>query len=267
LHSKVKTVHWSHRKKSIPSLTCLPEHVALLCLTFLTDGDLWRSANTCRLFYKAFFSLTQAGGKPESQRLVNLAHCGHKFLRVKVLNLHLPPPDLSVILSVDPEKFPSLRVVRICYVCVQQLPMHPGVTVLHMIGCEFDSSLNFPYPNLRFLHIENSVSEFSVKSALPQLLCLRNLLLSWCVVSHKITARRFPKLRRLEIKGNDAQPTFLLPELEELILNIPEQLHTQPQSNLKRLKVITNGDISFLGRISERMYPRLEKLEIDLGIN
>lgn len=142
-------------------MTCLPEQVALLCLTFLTDGDLWRSANTCSLFYKAFFSLTRAGGKSGSKRLVNLAHRGNKFPRVKALNLHMPPTDLSVIQSVCPEKFPSLQVVRVCYLCVQQLPMHPGVTVLHMIGCEFDFSLKFPYKNLRFLSIENSVNEFS----------------------------------------------------------------------------------------------------------
>lgn len=98
------------------------------------------------------------------------------------------------------------------------------------------------------------------------MLCLRNLLLSWCVVSHKITARRFPKLRYLQIRGNDAQPRFFLPDLEELILNIPEQIHTQPQKSLKRLKVITNRDVSFLERISEKIYPRLEELEIDLGI-
>lgn len=265
--AKVKIVYWSARRKYSPSLTCLPEHVAMLCLNFLTDGDLWRSAHTCSLFYKAFFSLTRAGGKSESKRLVNLAHCGNKFPRVKALNLHMPPTDLLVIQSVCPEKFPSLQVVRVCYLCVQQLPIHSGVTVLHMIGCEFDSRLKFPYKNLRFLSIENSVNEFSAQSALPQLLCLRNLLISWCVVSHKITARRFPKLRFLQIRGNDAQPPFFLPDLEELVLNIPEQLHTQLQNNLRRLKVITNGDVTFLERISEEMYPRLEELEIDLGIN
>jgi len=266
LRAKVKSVYWSSRRKYSPSLTCLPEHVALLFLTFLTDEDLWRSANTCSLFYKAFFSLTKGDGKLGSKRLVNLAHYGHKFPRVKALNLDRPPKDLSVIQSVGPEKFPSLRVVRVCYLCVQQLPRHPGVTVLHMIGCEFDSSLKFPYKNLLFLSIENSVNEFSAYSRLPQLLYLRSLLLSWCPVSHKITARRFPKLRYLQIRGYDAPPPFFLPDLEELILNIPEQIHTQPQNNLKRLKVITNGDDSFLARISERMYPRLEKLEVDLGI-
>lgn len=256
--------HWSARKRSRPSLTRLPKDVALFCLTFLSDRDLYRSANTCSLFYKAFFTLTKTGGKSASQRLVNLAHCGHKFPRVKMLNLRMPPSDLSVLLSIDSQKFPALRVVRICYICVQLLPQHQGVTALHMIGGEYDTTQKFPYQNLRFLRIENS--DFSPYSALPQLLNLTTLQLSSCVVSHKITTRRFPKLRNLEIKGYNEQPILCLPGLEELILNVPQQLHTQPQRNLRRLKVITGGDIAFLGRIIENMYPRLEKLEIDLGI-
>lgn len=263
LHLKVKTARWLPREKSRTSLTGVPEQVALFCLSFLMYGDLWFAANTCSLFYKAFFTLTKAGGKSGSKRLLNLAH---KFPRVKILILHIPPQNLSIMRSIEQEKFPSLRVVRICYICVQHLPIHPGVTALHVIGCEFDASLDFPYPNLQFLRVEKSASEFSAKNALPELLCLRKMMLSWCNVSHKITDRQFPNLRRLMIKGNDAQPNLYIPKLEELILNIPRQLCMQPQVNLRRLKIITDGDLTFLGRISESIYPRLEKLEIDLGI-
>lgn len=259
--SKTKCTHWCPKSRSKASLTQLPEHVALLCFTFLTNGDLWRSANTCKLFYKAFFTLTKGGGR----KLVKLASLGHRFPRVEVLNLQNPPRSKSEMRSLGQLKFPSLRALRVCYVWVQLLPQHQGVKTLHIVGCRVDSTVQFPYPNLTFLHIEDSLSKFSVANQLPHLLHLQKMVLSYCVVTHKLSAVQFPQLRCLKIKGFGVR--FVLPELEELSLYLPPQkLHPQQQPNLRKLTVVTNGGTPILGRFTETVYPRLEILKINLGI-
>jgi len=253
------------------SLTKIPPDVVFHCLEFLSDSDLWRASTTCHLFHVAFSNLVRGcGSKTESAILVKLATCGYEFSRVKVLNLHFPRAKKwhhkrDYLQYVRPDLFPCLSILKLRYLCVQSLPWHPQVSWLQLLGCEFDGTLPFPYPNLKFLLLEDCPNDISSKNPLPRLCYLKELILKCSVVSQTLTRSTLPYLRRLEMKG-DIVKDIRLPQLEVLSLDIPQHYNLQALPNLRSLTVFKNGDCCFLEMITAEKYPRLRKLELDLGI-
>lgn len=200
----------------------------------------------------------------ESRKLVRLSSRGHKFLKVEFLNLH--NVSFKNLQYVNPKMFPALRVLRLRYICPQTLPMHPNVSILYLVNCDFNATIIFPFPNLWLLVLEDCTSEISSSNPLPQLYYLERLILKWSVVSQTLSRRRFPRLKCLEMKGDDVVEKIKLPHLEVLSLDLPRNYNLQGQPNLRHLTVFKNGDHSFLQKINEERYPKLEKLEIDLGV-
>jgi len=200
----------------------------------------------------------------ESKKLVRLASKGSKFLKVEFLNLENIDP--KVLQHVNPTMFPALRVLRLRYICPQTLPMHPIVTILHLVNCDFKADIIFPFPNLWLLQLEDCNSEISSSNPLPQLYYLERLILRWSVVSQTLSRRRFPRLKYLHMRGDDVVENIKLPHLEVLIMDLPKNYNFQALPNLRQLTVFKNGDHLFLEKINEERYPKLEKLEIDLGV-
>lgn len=272
---------WCSQVQWRASLTKVPSQVVLYCLSWLTDEDLYSASTTCHLFHTAFTSYTRGDNlihkafnsctrvekqkmSKKSKLLVRLSSRGHKFPRVEFLNVQFKHAEYY--LFVRPSKFPALRTLMLRYGCVQFMPAHPNVKALYLIGCEFNAHIIFPFPNLQHLHLEDCTSEISSKNPLPKLDQLQNLVVKWSVVSQTLSKRRFPKLKRLVMKGNQVVNKLRLPHLEVLSMDLPMHYDLQALPNLLTLKLSKNGDNSFLERITEEKYPRLQKLVIDLGI-
>lgn len=163
-----------------------------------------------------------------------------------------------------PDHFPSLRTLKLRYLCVQLFPKHPKVSWLQLIGCEFDSRLPFPFPNLHFMLLEDCASEISPSNPLPRLRYLQELILKWSAVSHTLSKSTFPHLKRLEMKGEVVE-NIRLPKLEVLSLDLPQHYNFQALPNLRSLTVFKNGDTCFLEMITQEKYPLLQELQLDLG--
>jgi len=171
----------------------------------------------------------------------------------------------SFLRRITAEHFPSLRVLKLRYICVQALPRHLKVTMLRLISCKFDASYSFPFPNLNFLLMEYCVNKISPSNPLPKLARLRELILKQTVVTQTFSRKLFPRLKRLEMRGDVVQK-FYLPNLVTLSLDLPSNYNLEGMPKLRTLVICKDGDNSFLEMITQKKFPNLLKLVIDLGI-